>query len=236
MLSGASKGRSEMPTAETTINKYETCRNRRAFTRTEAIVCVVCVVLLFVVLIPILLEGIRGDKYRGNKQSRDASQIRGINQSWLVFAREFDDAMPTPGLMNRLPVDGTREPGRGEEDVAQNTTANLHSMCIMQNFYSAELCVSPSEPNPAVRILPSDEYNFELYKPASSSYWDPALTADLKTGSNVSYASMPIHGRFRDRQWRETLDGHWPILGNRGPLNGVHDPNSFTLKIHAPFD
>lgn len=121
--------------------------------------------------------------------------------------------------------------------MTQNTTANLHSACIMQNYYTPQLCIGPTEPSPKVRVQAGDDYNYNAYKPASLSYWDPTFTADLQTGSNVSYASMPIHGNLRANHWKETLgDAGWPIVGNRGPLNGIHDPKSFTLRIHKPMD
>jgi len=167
---------------------------------------------------------------------RDAAQIRGIQQSWTIFAREFGGEMPTPSMMIRLTADGIETTQRGSEDVTLNTTANLHSVAIMQNYYTSEMCVSPTEPNPKVKALAGDDYNYNVYKPAASTYWDSTFTANLQTGSNVSYASMPIHGQLRAKHWKQTASATWPIIGNRGPINGVHDPNSFTLRIHPPFD
>ena len=36
------------------------------------------------------------------KLQKDSTQIRGIHQSWLVFAREFNGILPTPGLIDRI--------------------------------------------------------------------------------------------------------------------------------------
>lgn len=166
---------------------------------------------------------------------RDQLNLRGIHQSWLVYAREFDGIMPTPGLVDRLPFNGVEEPGRGEEDVTQNTTANLHAMCIMQNYYSPQIVVSPLERNPIVRVMSEDEYNYTRYNapPNVDQYWDPLFKADLVRGSNVSYANLVLFGCRKERHWLESLDPTFAFLGNRGPKDGVGDPKSYTCDARG---
>jgi hypothetical protein len=166
----------------------------------------------------------------GKRTIRESLDLRGIHQGWLAAAREFNGFIPTPGLIKRLPSNGAKEPGRGEEDVVQNTTANLHSALIMQNYYSPQIVVSPNERNPNVRVRGKDEYDLTKYNISSGGdcCWDDAFKADLASESNVSYASMPLFGVRKDKQWKESLDGEFAILGNRGPKDGEINPKSYT--------
>jgi prepilin-type processing-associated H-X9-DG protein len=203
---------------------------RAGMTRIELLVLLMCIAVLAAMLVLM-----RRNVDRSHFDTKDAMQVRNIHHGWLVYAREFDGLLPTPGLIDRLPFNGVDEPGRGEEDISQNTTANLFSACVMQNYFSPELCVGSTEPNPNVTVFTT--YNYNLWNPLTGQYWDPAFVADLQTGSYVSFAHMPIFGTMKLKRWRDSYGGaDWPILGNRGPLNGVHDPKSYTLQIHEPHD
>jgi prepilin-type N-terminal cleavage/methylation domain-containing protein len=210
-------------------------KSKRGFTLIELLVVMAIIALLIGLLLPALAKA-----RAAAKLTKDSSQIRGVHQSWLVFAREFNGILPTPGLIDRLPFGAVEEPGRGPEDQSQNDTARLHSACIMNNSYSPDFCVGPTEPSGRVAV--KDDYNFELYNVADDVYWDDSFDARLSgTGagvfSNVSYASMPIAGARKLREWKDSLNSSWPIVANRGVENGSLDEDdyneSITLSIHG---
>lgn len=201
----------------------------RGFARCDLMVCLGCVAIAMVVATIAVGQNPGGNGGRDQaKLLKDATQLRGIHQSLLVYAREFGGQMPRPGLIDRLPNNGVEEPGRGPEDFSQNTTAGLHSACIMQNYYSPELVISPLERNPHVKM--DADFNYAAYDviPTVDCYWDPKFKADLESESNVSYANLVLFGKRMEMQWRESLDSKFVVLGNRGPRNGVINPESFT--------
>jgi len=134
-------------------------------TKVELIALVAIAVVLTVLLFIMIWPGPR--RPRGAPRLKDQAQIRSIHQSLVVFAKEFGGLYPTPGLIDRLPYDagnGPQEvPGRGDEDITQNTTANLYSALIMQDYITPELLISPLERNPKVML--KDDYDYERWDP-----------------------------------------------------------------------
>jgi prepilin-type N-terminal cleavage/methylation domain-containing protein len=204
-----------------TKNKLENIpmNRKRGFTLIELLVVMAIIALLIGLLLPALAKA-RAQA----KLIKDGSQIRGVHQSWLVFAREFDGVFPVPGMIARLPIDignGTEiVPGRGDENKTHNSHDNLYSVCIMQNYFSPELCVGPTEPNGNVFV--KDNYNWDLYNPLDNTHWDDDFACEINgtVGSNLSYAQMPLGGKRRVKHWRDSLSEKFAIVGNRGVKNG----------------
>jgi prepilin-type N-terminal cleavage/methylation domain-containing protein len=208
---------------------------KRGFTLIELLVVMAIIALLIGLLLPALAKA-RAQA----KLIKDGSQIRGIHQSWLIFAREFEGVFPVPGVIQRQPVNlsggGTEiMPGRGDENKLLNTHDNLYSACIMQNYFSPELCVGPTEPSGNVFVM--ETFNWELYNPIDNIYWDDDFSADLQFGANFSYAQMPIGGKRRSVEWRESLNMKYAIVGNRGVKNGSIQESdyldSLTIETHG---
>lgn len=197
------------------MRRIELRRVRPGATILELLLVIICSAVLVVLILRVLMliEGAHGEPLL-----RDGTQIKQIHEAWIVFAGEFDGRFPTPSL-----VVGA------SQDSAVNTTASIHSMCIMQNYYSPELCVSPREPNANVMVC--DDYDWEAYDPAAGVFWDPAFRADLDDVSHVSYASMPLFGRRLTAQWAEGIGSGFAMIGTRGPKDGIDDPDSITYEF-----
>ncbi|MHC5023219.1 MAG: type II secretion system protein [Planctomycetota bacterium] len=215
---------------------------KRGFTLIELLVVMAIIALLIGLLLPALAKA-RAQA----KMLKDGTQIKEVHQSWLIFSRQFDGQFPTPGLINRQPVDvgnGLEEiPGRGAEDISVNDHAKLHAAMIMQNYYGPQLCVGPTEVSGKIAV--KEDYNYELYSPTEDIYWhtddtDPnndGFKANVALESNLSYSSMPLSGKRKKVQWRDSLDSKFAVVGNRGVTNGELDEDvyeqSITLRLHG---
>lgn len=205
--------------------------SRRAFSRVDALVLVV----LLLIGAGLLLPAMTPRRCRSTRQLKDSTQIRGIMQSYIVWAGSNNDRYPLPSAYDL--ADRTV----GERGVEKNTTANTLSMLIFNSAISPELCISPAEVSQHVQQ--SEGYEYSSPKAAalpSEGLWDPAFRATpmdpervLGVGvpningaklrpSNQSYAfALPIGKRLN--AWTITYSETAPILGNRGPTYAKDD-------------
>lgn len=206
---------------------------RSGFTLIELLVVMGIIALLLAILLPAL------NRARATtKRVKCATQVQQIHKGFLTLAREYNGIFPTPGLIDRLPVNGQNRPGAGNEDVSQNDHAKLYAACVAQNAFSTEILVTPAEVSANVLIMAN--YNHEAYQPITNDqYWDPTFQADLRPGqlAHVSYGTLELNGQRKAKQWRDTLDSKFVVLANRGVQNGDYTAsvynNSKTLQIHG---
>jgi len=226
---------------------------KRGFTLIELLTVMAIIALLVGLLLPALAQA------RAKAQmTKDQTQIKQIHAAWATFSRDYNGIFPTPGIINRLPDPqlGDDSPGRGPQDLEANTSAAMYSACIMQNYFTPQILIAPTEPSGFVSN--KDDYNWSLYDPLGDIYWDAdeegnapddagnyiplavRLCADHGANRicNVSYAHTPICGARRINEWKDSLNSKWAIIGNRGPECGDDQDEeiyygSVTLEFHG---
>jgi prepilin-type N-terminal cleavage/methylation domain-containing protein len=219
----------------------------RAFTLVELLVVIAIIALLIGLLLPALAKA-----QRNAKSLKDKTQIQQIHKGCITFANDNREKFPTPGQINRLadPSLGNQQiPGSGPEDFTANTTANLYSALIAQNFFSPELCYGTTEVN--INIVPKRDYDFGEYVPADDKYWDSSFLGNPAgllpgDGSNSSYSHLAMCGSRKKNAWRNNQASGIAAFGTRG-TGGTYGPaenggaitgddysNSPTLELHGP--
>jgi len=226
-------------------------RKQNGFTLVELLVVVAIIALLIGLLLPALSKA-----QRTAKSLQDSANISQIHKGFLTWANQDERGrLPIPGLVKRKQVPGAGPngaaayvPGQGEEDLAQNNTANLYSSMIAKEFITPEVLISPVETNPVVRR--HENYNRNAYNPSATNptFWDAGHLANIFRAADgqatsvchTSYAHLAIHGERKKFTWSNKADGTRPIMGNRGTFKGkVQGDNyskSYTLSFHAPDD
>jgi prepilin-type processing-associated H-X9-DG protein len=144
----------------------------------------------------------------------DRMYLAALYQSMAVQAQLGEGRFLVPSALTR------------SRDRRDDTTANLFSAMIAQNYVAPDQLYSANEFNPYV--WPDEDYDYLAYNPAEDVHWDPGFVADLALDSNVSFAHLPLYGRRFTKYWRFTVDSTVPLVGNRGPKNGIHDASSYT--------
>ena len=221
-------------------------KRRHGFTLVELLVVIAIIALLIGLLLPALA------KARANAQSlKDKTQISMVHKSCLTFANDNKERMPIPGLINRKPDLPSppglgNAPGVGPEDYAQNSSANLYSALVAQNYFNTDIIIGTTEVNP--RIKQKRDYNFNAYKPANDVYWDSTFICDptnaTANGSNASYAHSALCGARKKNNWRSSQQAGFAAFGTRGTsggpggfggaLSGPEYEKSPTLELHGP--
>lgn len=189
---------------------------RAGFSMVGMLITMVCMVVLFAILMTSLNKAVTGEKsqHEGTVRSfEDKMYLMGVFQSMLVHANDNKGVYIVPSTIAR------------SEDVSLNTTANLFSAMVMDNYSPPNQLISGNEYSGYVEVM--RDYDYTAYDPAARLYWDPMFKADLQRLSHVSFAHMPLCGERFEKQWRSTMSSGTPLIGNRGPKDGVNDANSY---------
>jgi prepilin-type N-terminal cleavage/methylation domain-containing protein len=201
---------------------------KRGFTLIELLVVMGIIALLLAILLPAL------NRARATaRRVKDSTQIQQIHKGFLTLARDYNGVYPTPGLIDRV----GNIPGKGAEDQTQNNHANLYSACVMQNAFDTSVLISTAEVS--TNVLAMANYNYEAYNvvAAEDQYWDPNFKANLGTLSNVSYGTLTLIGARKAKEWRDTYNTKYAVMGNRGVQDGSLVENIYnasrTLQIHG---
>ncbi len=195
---------------------------KSGFTLVELLVVMAIIALLLGLLLPALAKA-----RAAARQVKDGTQITQIHKAWLIWCREFNGIFPTPGLINRVGI----VPGKGAEDQLQNSHANLYSSCIMANYFSPQLLLSPAEVSSNVAI--AADFNFNKYNVAGDVFWDTVFTTDLLGRCNTSYGTLHLADGRKVKEWRESLNSKFAVVGNRGVKDGNYATQSKTWEVHG---
>lgn len=221
-------------------------QHTRGYTMIELILVVVIIAIVIAVTLPLLAR-----PSNSAWMLKDGTQIKQIHEAWTIWAGGHDGVMPLPGLVNRgpQPILGENRTGIGPEDETKNASRHLYASLIMQNYYTPEICIGPTEVSPQIDVC---EYDWDLYDPEGDVYWDgdyptgapPAVEtgfrADIGPGgtSHTSYFHQAIVGLRKKVTWRDNNDPTAPILSNRAPYRGAPESTdeyrrSYTLLLHG---
>ncbi len=195
---------------------------RPGLTLIEVLVGCACVAVLLVLALLAL-----GQAPSTARQVKDSRQIASVHQGFVLWQQCGSPGYPLPSNM-----DGGNYTVFEQEKHAKNTTANIYSLLIFENFFSPEILVSPAEQSSNITI----DTDYRLTSPPTAvdpslARWDPAFNADFSgnKNGNTSYAHTVPTNKTR---WENSLQSNEAILGNRGPeITTVQTTASFSGSI-----
>jgi len=215
------------------------------FTLVELLVVISIIAILIATLLPALSTAQRNAKLSADKQN-----TRQMHQGWVAYSSSNNGQFPTPSHTDRMPVNNAgvsmEMPGRGAPQFGYNHHAAVHGLSIALQIYDSQLPVSGDDANGNV-FKHQEPARLSYYNPnppadTDDVHWDYNFLCDLDSGggSNVSFASMPLHGKRFKKQWHAGGSASYPIISSRGPKNGEpQDPQSgldATYRLYGPSD
>jgi hypothetical protein len=187
------------------------------FSMVGMLITMACIVVLFAIMMTSLNKATTGQGSQQENTVRsfeDKMYLSALYTSMLTNAGDNKGRFLTPSEM--MP----------KRDPTLNTTANVFSAMIAQNYTTPKQLISGNEYSPNVWEM--ENYDFTAYDPRAGVLWDKRFQADLNTLSNTSFAHVPLFGKRLEQKWNSTMDSRTAMLGNRGPKDGIANPLSAT--------
>ena len=192
------------------LNTSRNLPTRRAFTLIELLVVITIIAILMGILLPALARA-----QENARRQTDKSILRQVWMGWDGYGAGHKGNYPTPAFMDRemvqiAPGQMAEVNGSGIPTWGFNHHAAVQSASVMQNLFSPNELVSPSDPHPSVYVYDGYKYNNYMPNPSQGSgeddiHWDTISTSTLMLMVVVSptlrYQFMPLVGKRFDGQW-----------------------------------
>jgi type II secretory pathway pseudopilin PulG len=190
----------------------------RGFSLIGLLITVVCIIVLFTISMSALNRAVTGNGSAVSgtvRSTQDMIYLRSLHLAMMTASNETRRGrFPVPSMIAQ------------SDDWSLNTTANLYSSMIAGNYISPDILISGNEYSPHVERI--SYYDYTAYNPTRGEYWDRGFQADLASRSHVSFAHMPLFGERYERHWQATSTRRGVLIGNRGPRDGIDDPQSYS--------
>ncbi len=182
------------------------------------LITVACIIVLVVILASSIDKSVTGEgnTRQGTVNSfQDQMNLNMIYKGMTIAALSNNGDYLVPSKVAR------------SRDWSLNTTANLYAMMLHQRLVAAEQLISPNDYGNVEQYDGMSAYS-NMNSGSGNVPWSTAFKADLSRVSNTSYAHMPLIGDRFEQHWNSNRSQPFPLFGTRGPLDGQHNPDSYT--------